>query len=103
MTRTAYETFMSDQVSAAARDLASRGTPTVVIEPYSGEPCTWCGCDLLADMLTDDCDNRCTESAELVMSIHHVDGKRDEFPLCHGHKPDAIRFVTALMGAGGFR
>ena len=101
MTRTPLDTFLSDQALATGRDLAANGTPAIVILPLDGGACDWCDC-------TDDRHTRfcagCFNDAAMVMHIYSAaTGQRDrDIQLCPGHKDDAMRFITAVVAAGGF-
>lgn len=99
---TPLDTALSDQALATARDLAANGTPTVAILPATGV-CDWCGCDVTRS----DHDPRfcagCPRDAAMVMSVFSAsDGERKDVLLCPGHKDDAMRFITAIIAAGGF-
>lgn len=102
MTRTPLDTFLSDQALAHARDLAAHGTPTVVILPLDGGACDWCDCDVTAHH-AQFCAG-CPSDAAMVMHIYSAaSGQRErDVQLCPGHKDDAMRFITAVISAGGF-
>ncbi|WP_326808150.1 hypothetical protein OHB04_22695 [Streptomyces sp. NBC_01775] len=104
MTRTPQETFLSDQSHAAARDLATAGTPVIVLDPATGGQCTWCECDVTIGHVEGRCATPCQGTADLVMCIYRAGGHvRTDIALCSACHPDAMTFVKAVFQAGGFR
>jgi len=103
MTSDAWILAMGDQALATGRDIAAGGTPAVVVLPASGA-CSWCECTVTAA----DYDHRfcagCPNDAAMVMHIYSAaSGKRErDVQLCPGHKNEAMRFLTAIIAAGGF-
>lgn len=102
MTRTPQETFLSDQALATARDIAAAGAPTVVFTPAHSGPCVWCDCDVTAEQHNPEFCAGCPHGAAMVMHVFNANTPlRRDIPLCIGHKDDALRFVTAIVQAGG--
>ncbi|MFE7446563.1 hypothetical protein ACFU7X_39625 [Streptomyces chartreusis] len=98
------DTFLSDQALATGRDLAVRGTPTVVVLPATGA-CQWCDCRVTSDNYDHRFCAGCPHDAEMVLVVYSAaTGDRDwDIPLCSGHKEDAMQFLTAIVAAGGFQ
>lgn len=98
------DTFLSDQALAAGRDLAAKGTPTVVVLPAEGT-CAWCDCNVT----TENYDHRfcagCPNDAAMVLHVYSAaTGQREwDILLCPGHKDDAMRFITAIVASGGLQ
>jgi hypothetical protein len=98
------DTFLSDQALATGRDLAVHGTPSIVVLPATGT-CAWCDCDVL----TSGHDSRfcagCPREAALALHVYSAAAGQPvrQIVLCHGHKDDAMQFLTAIVAAGGLQ
>jgi hypothetical protein len=76
VTRTAQETFWSDQALAQARDVAADGRTIAIVNDFpNGEQCSWCDCTL--------------DNGSPV---------RRDIPVCKGHLDDAIVFAYRALG-----
>lgn len=103
MTRTPQQTFLSDQALAAARERTKiPGTMAVVIDyATDGQQCSWCPCSaeqILGDRDGHQCAGCPREAAYVMHHFRHGSGVRNDIPLCHGCKGDAIHFMATVVG-----
>uniref|UniRef100_A0AAU2A1T2 Uncharacterized protein n=1 Tax=Streptomyces sp. NBC_00093 TaxID=2975649 RepID=A0AAU2A1T2_9ACTN len=99
---TPLDTFRSDQALAAARDIAATGTPAVAFTKVDSGPCAWCDCDVTAEQHNPEFCAGCPCGAAMVMHVFNANAPvRRDIPLCVGHQADALRFVAAIVQAGG--
>jgi hypothetical protein len=98
VTRTAQDTFLSDQTLAAARDAAAdRNTVPVAVTAANGEQCTWCDCPDGPDSPHNQPDYRCpgcTATAKYVVSTFAGPNLRYDFPACDRHTTDIVAAVA---------
>jgi hypothetical protein len=104
MKRTPYDTFLSDQTLAAARDAASDPTLVpVAVTAANGERCTWCDCPDGPNSPHSNKGYRCAgcpTAAKVVVSLHSGPNLRYDFPACERHKVDIVASVVrATQGA----
>lgn len=101
-TRTPQETFLSDQALAHAREQAKiPGTLSVVLDYATSGQCSWCDCDVFAGDDSHQCGGCPNDAAYVMHQYRHGSDVRNDIPLCTSHKDDAIRFVMAIVQAGG--
>ncbi|MGI5436190.1 hypothetical protein ACQEV4_01410 [Streptomyces shenzhenensis] len=101
MTRTAQQTFWSDQALATARDVASDGRTLAIVNDFpNGEQCSWCDCSneaVLGDLAGHQCAG-CPSPAGSVLRIHDGTPVRRDIPVCAGHRDDAVVFMYRVLG-----
>ncbi|MFJ9748906.1 hypothetical protein [Streptomyces chartreusis] len=101
MTRTAQQTFWSDQALATARETASDGRTIAIVNDFpNGEQCSWCDCTIeaaIGDAKGHHCDG-CPNPAGSVLRIHDGSPVRRDIPVCDGHLEDAIVFAYRVLG-----
>ncbi|AGP56160.1 hypothetical protein [Streptomyces rapamycinicus] len=102
MTRTPYDTFLSDQTLATARDAATDPhTVPVAITAPNGEQCSWCECPDGPDSPHNQRGYRCPgcpQPAAAVVSVHARPVLRYDFPACDRHQTDIIASVVRTVG-----
>lgn len=102
MTRTAQQTFWSDQALATARDTASDGSTIAIVNDFpNGEQCSWCDCPneaVLGDLQGHHCIG-CPDPAGSVLRIHDGTQTRRDIPVCNKHRDDAAVFAFTVLGA----
>lgn len=97
MTRTAQQTFWSDQALAAARETAADGRAVAIVNDFAdGEQCSWCDCSL-ADFRGHRCSG-CPEAAGSVLRVHDGSPVRRDIPVCEGHRDEAVVFIYEVYG-----
>ncbi len=97
MTRTAQETFWSDQALAQARDVAADGRTIAIVNDFpNGEQCSWCDCTL--DNFRDHRCGGCPKPAGSVLRVHDGSPVRRDIPVCEGHRDEAIVFAYRALG-----
>lgn len=98
MTRTASQTFWSDQALAAARDTAADGRTVAIVNDFpDGEQCSWCDCTL-ADYQGHHCGG-CPKPAASVLRVLDGSPVRRDIPVCDGHRNDAVVLIYQVHGA----
>lgn len=101
MTRTAQETFWSDQALATARDVAADGRTIAIVNDFpNGEQCSWCDCpdeQVLGDIKAHHCDG-CHKPAGSILRVHDGTRLRRDIPVCDGHRDDAVVFAYRMLG-----
>ncbi|MER5209430.1 hypothetical protein ABT063_02220 [Streptomyces sp. NPDC002838] len=102
MTRTAQQTFWSDQALARAREVAGDGRTIAVVNDFpDGEQCSWCDCSIEA--VVGDADGHhctgCPQPAGSVLRVHNGTQVRRDIPVCEAHRDDAVVFVFRVLGA----
>ncbi|MGP4048751.1 hypothetical protein [Streptomyces sp. 2A115] len=102
MTRTAQQTFWSDQALATAREAAADGRTIAVVNDFAdGEQCSWCDCS--DDQVLGDTDGHhcagCAQPAGSVLRVHDGTRLRRDLPVCTGHRDEAVVFVYRMLGS----
>ncbi|MFE4701430.1 hypothetical protein ACFRIC_30650 [Streptomyces sp. NPDC056738] len=99
MTRTAQDTFLSDQTLATARDAAADPSLVpVAITAANGEQCTWCDCPLALHKQPGYRCGGCPTQAENVVSAFAGPGVRYDFPACDRHTTDIVASIAQVVG-----
>ncbi|MFE9432187.1 hypothetical protein [Streptomyces sp. NPDC006640] len=101
MTRSAQDTFLSDQALAAAREAATDpGLVPIAITAANGEQCTWCDCPLGPDSPHNRIGYRCpgcVTRAKNVVSAFAGPGVRYDFPACDRHSSDIVASIAQVV------
>lgn len=101
MTRTAQQTFWSDQALATARETASDGRTIAIVDDFpDGEQCSWCDCTIEAvvgDAKGHHCAG-CPEPAGSVLRVHDGSPVRRDVPVCEAHRDEAVVFIYRVHG-----
>lgn len=101
MTRTAQQTFWSDQALAQAREVSADGSTIAIVNDFpDGEPCSWCDCSdekAIADPEGHDCPT-CPAPAASILRVHDGSPVRRDIPVCEGHRDEAVVFVYRVAG-----
>lgn len=100
--RTPYDTFLSDQALAYAREQAETpGTLAVVLDYATpGQQCTWCDCPDGLNSPHNDTRFRCSGCpSHAYYVVHAVAGTRQsDIPMCKAHHSDFVAMLAPLIG-----